>query len=360
MTKAQKSGQYKETPTPSARQMLGWYDQHRRDLPWRAHAGVMPDPYHVWLSEMMLQQTTVAAVIPHYTRFLARWPRVQDLAAAPLEDVMAAWAGLGYYRRARMLHESARHVTTHLHGVFPQNETELRLLPGVGPYTAAAIAAIAFGQCANVVDGNIERVMARIFAVGTPLPGAKAELKRLAADLVPAQRCGDYAQALMDLGATVCTPRQPKCGRCPWQKSCRAQAQGIAADLPVRNLGKAKPVRTTTAFWLVNRKGEILLQRRPPQGLLGGMVGVPTSVWREEPFRPLEDVKSEAPATAVWKMIDGEIRHSFTHFDLHIRIARGTTRNQSSQGLWIAAQDVGRQGLPSVMRKIVNHVMGSQ
>ena len=221
--------------------LLAWYDRHRRAMPWRALPGQTPDPYAVWLSEIMLQQTTVATVSPYFKRFLARWPTVADLAAADLDDVLHAWAGLGYYARARNLHKCAAAVATKHGGIFPDTEADLLKLPGIGPYTAAAVAAIAFGHKATVVDGNVERVMARLFAVTDPLPGSKARLKALAESLTPDERCGDYAQATMDLGATICSPTNPACGICPWRDGCDGQKQGIAVELPKKSPKRNAP-----------------------------------------------------------------------------------------------------------------------
>ncbi|HEX7970237.1 MAG TPA: A/G-specific adenine glycosylase, partial [Stellaceae bacterium] len=223
--------------------LLDWYDRHRRDLPWRAKPGERPDPYRVWLSEIMLQQTTVATVGAYFGRFMARWPDVSALAEASLDEVLHLWQGLGYYARARNLHACARAVVERCGGRFPETEAELRALPGIGDYTAAAVAAIAFGRAATPVDGNIERVMARLFAHAEPLPDAKSVLRRLAATLTPAERAGDYAQAVMDLGATVCTPKKPKCILCPWREACRGRMQGIAESLPARRAKGEKPLR---------------------------------------------------------------------------------------------------------------------
>ena len=255
--------------------LLAWYDEERRDLPWRVAPGKRADPYRVWLSEIMLQQTTVKAVIPFYLRFLARWPTVKALAAAALDDVLAAWAGLGYYSRARNLHKCAVAVAEGLGGKFPGTAAELQQLPGIGPYTAAAIAAIAFGEAATPVDGNIERVVARLFAVRQPLPAAKSELKRLAATLTPARRAGDFAQAMMDLGAGICTPRRPSCLVCPVQQDCAAAAHGIAASLPLRLERTERPQRVGFAFVALREDGHVLLRKRPEAGLLGGMLEVP-------------------------------------------------------------------------------------
>ncbi|HZT50868.1 MAG TPA: A/G-specific adenine glycosylase, partial [Stellaceae bacterium] len=267
-------------PATPADLLLAWYDRHRRVLPWRALPGERPDPYRVWLSEVMLQQTTVPAVMGYFARFLERWPDVAALAAAPLDEVLHAWQGLGYYARARNLHACARAVVARHGGAFPRDEAALRALPGIGDYTAAAIAAIAFDRRAAPVDGNVERVTARLFAIETPLPEAKPELRRLAASLVPERRAGDYAQAAMDLGATLCTPRKPRCVLCPWREECRARALGVAENLPRRRAAAARPVRRGVAFWAVREDGAVLLRRRPEAGLLGGMMEVPSTPWR--------------------------------------------------------------------------------
>ncbi len=297
--------------------LRAWYDAHARALPWRTGpadraAGLRPDPYRVWLSEVMLQQTTVAAVRGYFRAFTGRWPTVQALAAADDAEVMAAWAGLGYYARARNLLACARAVAAQ--GGFPDTETGLRALPGIGPYTAAAVAAIAFDRPATVVDGNVERVVARLFAVETPLPQAKPELARLAATLTPPDRPGDHAQAMMDLGATICTPRSPACTICPLLHDCRGRAQGIAATLPRKAPRKPAPVRQGT-LWLGRREdGAWLVETRPPKGLLGGMTGFPGDGW---------DGPGAPPAAAAWAAV-GEVRHTFTHFQAILRIMTAT------------------------------------
>lgn len=337
--------------------LLAWYDRHRRVLPWRALPGESADPYRIWLSEVMLQQTTTAAVAPYFRAFVERWPRIEDLAAAPVEDVMHAWAGLGYYARARNLHACAKVVAEWRGGRFPDAEADLRKLPGVGDYTAAAIAAIAFGRKAVVVDGNVERVMARIFAITDPLPGTKAELKRLAATLTPDERAGDYAQAVMDLGATICTPKSPACGICPWMPACRGRALGIAATLPAK-VGKAeRPTRYGLCFWLVRKDGAVLLRRRPPSGLLGGMTEIPSTEWRET--KPsIEHVVAEAPLAAEWRPLPGLVRHTFTHFHLHLEVAMGKAGpNAVARGMWCPLDRLGDQALPTLMRKVVRHAL---
>lgn len=332
--------------------LLAWYDRHRRALPWRVLPDEAIDAYRVWLSEIMLQQTTVAAVGPYYARFLARWPTVETLARAELDDVLHGWQGLGYYARARNLHACARAVVAR--GGFPDTEAGLRTLPGIGAYTAAAIAAIAFGCRAAAVDGNAERVLARLYAVRMPLPAAKARLRDNALALVPADRPGDFAQALMDLGATVCTPKQPRCGACPWQTCCRAHAQGTAETLPRRAAKLAKPRRHGVAFWAVNEAGAVLLRRRPPKGLLGGMMEVPSTDWRVTPWDDREATKA-APLKARWRRLPGTVAHGFTHFDLELVIlTAAATGAAAHDGIWVAPARFKDHALPSVMKKVID------
>ncbi|HEU0222369.1 MAG TPA: A/G-specific adenine glycosylase [Paracoccaceae bacterium] len=291
--------------------LLTWYDGHARRLPWRVApadraAGVRPDPYRVWLSEIMLQQTSVAAVTPRFLRFVRRWPDIAALAAAAEAEVMAEWAGLGYYGRARNLIRTARIVAS---GRFPDTEAGLAALPGIGPYTAAAIAAIAFDRPATALDGNVERVMARLHAVTEPMPEAKPALRALARRLTPAHRPGDHAQALMDLGATICTPKNPACAICPWNHACRARALGLAAELPCRRPKPERPTRRGAVYLARRPDGQVLLERRPGRGLLGGMLGLPGTAWEAEPPPPAP------PLAAAWARA-GEVRHTFTHFHL--------------------------------------------
>jgi A/G-specific adenine glycosylase len=331
--------------------LLAWYDRHRRQLPWRAAPGAAVDPYRVWLSEIMLQQTTVAAVGPYYRRFLARWPNVGALARAALDDVLHAWQGLGYYARARNLHACAREVARR--GGFPDSESELRKLPGIGAYTAGAIAAIAFGRRAAAVDGNAERVLARLYAVRTSLPAAKPRLRASATALVPADRPGDFAQALMDLGATVCMPKKPRCGLCPWREACRARAGGIAEVLPRRAAKLPKPKRHGVAFWTVNEAGAVLLRRRPESGLLGGMMEVPSTEWRRRPWKDAEAEKA-APLKARWRRLPGAVAHGFTHFDLELVIFAATAKTMTlDTGLWVPPDTLKDHALPSVMKKVI-------
>ncbi|HUY68879.1 MAG TPA: A/G-specific adenine glycosylase, partial [Alphaproteobacteria bacterium] len=334
--------------------LLEWYDRYRRILPWRAMKGEMPDPYRVWLSEIMLQQTTVGAVGPYFRRFVNRWPTVAHLARARRGEILKMWAGLGYYRRAHLLHDCAKKIMCDYGGEFPRDEESLRALPGFGPYTAAALAAIAFDKRASAVDGNAERVMARLHAVRVPLPQAKPRLRMLAESMLPDARFGDYAQALMDLGATICTPRHPKCDLCPWMKDCCAHALGIAGNLPRRLKAKAKPVRRAIAFVALNGKGEVLLRRRPKDGLLGGMMEVPSSAWREDPMPTLAKAAKEAPGKARWRLVPGHVRHVFSHFELEMAVAAGHLAGADC-GVWRPAKKLGGEALPSVMRKILRH-----
>ncbi len=334
-------------PAAIAPALLAWYDQHARALPWRVppQSRDRPDPYRVWLSEVMLQQTTVAAAGGYFQRFMTRWPDIRALAAAEDSAVMAEWAGLGYYARARNLLKCARIVAAR--GGFPRNRTALQELPGIGPYTAAAIAAIAFDHPETVVDGNVERVMARLFAVTDPLPGAKPTLTAHAATLTPAERPGDYAQAVMDLGATICTPRRPACGICPIAPACAARAQGIAGELPRKSPKPAKPVRLGLAYVVQRSDGAVLLEARPTRGLLGGMLGWPCSDWSDDPA-------PAPPLDATWHRLEAEVRHTFTHFHLRLRpmLARVETTAAPTRGGFVPLQDFDPTALPTLMRKV--------
>ncbi|MDX2159524.1 MAG: A/G-specific adenine glycosylase [Hyphomicrobiaceae bacterium] len=351
-------------PKDPAALLLDWYDRERRDLPWRYPPGEAADPYRVWLSEIMLQQTTVKAVIPFFHTFLARWPTVAALAAAPRDDVLAAWAGLGYYSRARNLHACAKAVEADYGGRFPSGEAELRKLPGIGPYTAAAIAAIAFGSRATPVDGNIERVVARMFAVCDPLPGAKPRLRELAATLTPDTRAGDFAQAMMDLGARICTPRRPSCLMCPLQSACSANISGIAGSLPARSAKAERPVRYGVAFLALREDGHILLRRRPDAGLLGGMLEVPSTPWGEA-WVSAEDALQAAPLRAEWWPVTGSVSHTFTHFRLELLAYRAVVPADQQLDLWadpercrwVQRRELSKAALPSVMRKVIAHAL---
>ncbi len=322
--------------------LLGWYDTHRRDLPWRARPGETADPYRVWLSEVMLQQTTVATVGPRFAAWVARWPDFASLARADEADVMAAWAGLGYYARARNLVACARDVVAHHAGTFPRTEAALRALPGIGDYTAAAIAAIAFDEPATVVDANVERVVSRLFRLAD-----KAAIRPAAATLTPAVRAGDFAQAMMDLGAAICTPRTPKCLLCPLREACAAHAAGDQEAYPVKPAKAAKPTRHGTIFWA--RDGaDVLLVRRPPRGLLGGMRALPTGPWAADP--PGLD---GAPARADWRLHNAPIEHVFTHFRLQLVLATAAIdRHAAPDGAeWWPVESLAEAGLPTVFAK---------
>ncbi len=336
--------------------VLAWYDGHRRSLPWRAPPGVLPDPYVVWLSEIMLQQTRVEAVKPYFENFLRRWPHVAALAAAPIEAVMRQWAGLGYYSRARGLHACAQAVVAEHGGSFPTSEAALRTLPGIGRYTAAAIAAIAFGRKAAAVDGNLERILARLDALDVPLPAAKPLLAEKAARLVPDERPGDFAQAMMDLGATICTPRRPACGICPLRPCCRA-AQTAPEDWPRRTPKAARPHRRGAAFVL--RRGDLLLLRkRPPRGLLGGMTEFPSTIWTDS-YDPLTAVRA-APLAADYRRLPRAITHVFTHFSLSLDVFVAEVENEAPAGCrWVREADLEAEALPSLMRKVAAAVRSS-
>ncbi len=342
-----------------AQQLLAWYDVHARVLPWRARPGETADPYRVWLSEIMLQQTTVQAVKAYFERFVLLWPTVEALAAAPLDDVLRAWAGLGYYARARNLHACAREVASRLGGRFPASEAELRSLPGVGPYTAGAIAAIAFGGQHAAVDGNVERVISRLYAIEVPLPDSKPDIRARAQALVPEERAGDFAQAMMDLGATICTPREPNCLICPWAEDCRGRITGLAPSLPRKKARKEVPTRRGTAFWIERADGAVLLRRRPEKGLLGGMMEVPSTAWAEV----APDPSGAAPVAARWQALPGRVDHTFTHFHLELEVWRaehledGVLR-EDGHYRWTARADLSGEALPTVMRKVVAHVLG--
>ena len=338
--------------------LLRWYDKNARVLPWRIgpkarRAGTRPDPYAVWLSEIMLQQTTVATVAPRFDAFLARWPNVEALAAAPLDDVLGEWAGLGYYARARNLHKCATAVAGS--GGFPDTEETLKELPGVGAYTAAAIAAIAFDRRAVVIDGNIERIIARVFAIETPLPMAKSEIRERAEEIWPAKRSGDFAQGLMDLGAGVCKPKAPLCLLCPVRAHCAGAASGDPANYPKKAPKKQRPTRQGKAYALVNGKGEILFERRPEKGLLGGMMGLPGTMWTVN----IASGHSAAPTKARWKNA-GMAAHTFTHFHLELEVytapaPKGFRRGAEQQ--WVGPDDAK---LPTVFKKAVDVVTGAK
>lgn len=330
--------------------LLAYYDRHARLLPWRvAPGGNGADPYRVWLSEVMLQQTTVAAVIPYYEAFTSRWPDVAALAAAEDADLMSAWAGLGYYARARNLLACARAVMAEHGGCFPAHEEALRKLPGVGAYTAAAVAAIAFGERAVVIDGNVERVVARLFAISTPLPGARAEIRAMAETITPDARAGDFAQAMMDLGATICTPRNPACGICPLREECAGFRTGDPAAFPVKPAKMAKPQRHGHVWW-IESQGRLWLERRAAKGLLGGMRGLPTSDWSAAP-------NAQPPITVSWQTLPQPVSHVFTHFALALTVhAAQVTAPPPGDGEWWPIDRIAEAGLPTVFAKVVQAI----
>ncbi|MEJ0096367.1 MAG: A/G-specific adenine glycosylase [Methylocella sp.] len=346
-------GQFLTGPSRAAI-VLDWYDRHRRVLPWRAAPGETVDAYAVWLSEIMLQQTTVAAVKPYFAAFLARWPNVKVLAEAPVEEVMRQWAGLGYYSRARNLHACAKAIAKDFAGRFPDDEARLLKLPGLGPYTAAAIAAIAFGRRAVVVDGNVERVIARLYAIETPLPAAKPLVRKRAAELTPSERGGDYAQAMMDIGATICAPKQPACVICPLCVGCAGRASGDPARFPVKAQKPERPQRRGAAFFVARKDGAVLVRTRAPKGLLGGMTEIPGTPWSvdfDEGF-----AQRHAPLVARFRKLDAGVEHVFTHFALRLSIYVAKVEdNRPAPGdcRWALAENLDNEALPSLMRKVI-------
>jgi A/G-specific adenine glycosylase len=350
-------------PNPDPTVLLAWYDRERRDLPWRTPPGVAPDPYRVWLSEIMLQQTRVETVARYYDRFLERFPTVTDLAAARLDSVLKLWAGLGYYARARNLHACAREVVARYAGRFPSTEVDLRTLPGIGAYTAAAVAAIAFGRRAAPVDGNIERVIARLFALRAPLPGAKHALRQLAAGLVPGQRAGDFAQALMDLGASICTPLRPSCKACPWRDECAAFLHDDPERYPRRSPRREGRLRRGAAYVVRRADGAVLVRRRPRNGLLGGMVEVPTTGWSPDfqlaqAHRDAAGIVALGDGHATWRLLPGVVRHVFTHFPLELFVLSADVgaRARAPKGMrFVAAAALDGEALPTLMRKVLAH-----
>ncbi|HEY1095618.1 MAG TPA: A/G-specific adenine glycosylase [Alphaproteobacteria bacterium] len=361
--------QDKTITPPTAISLLRWYDKHgRADLPWRRHGGRAETAYHTWIAEIMLQQTMVAAVIPYYERFMKRWPRVSDLAAADLDEVLSMWAGLGYYARARNLHRCAQVVTEQYDGEFPADAEELKKLPGIGDYTAASVSAIAYDRYAIVVDGNIERVMSRLFLIDEPVnqPTGKALVKADAARLWPTQRSGDFAQALMDLGAMVCTPKDPKCNLCPWQKNCKAFATGRMNEFPVKIKTKVNKPRYALAFIVTDSKGQVLLQQRPASGLLGGLWDVPTTPWQETRWAKSAKSMVFAPSGQAldWQKLPGTVRHVFSHFPLEITVYKaiwsGPKKPLDPGGQFSDAkiQWAGASELPALsnlMQKVLTH-----
>lgn len=336
--------------------LLGWYDRHRRVLPWRVLKGQVSEPYHVWLSEIMLQQTTVGAVKPYFEKFLELWPSVHDLADAAQEDVLNAWAGLGYYARARNLHACAQVIAHDFGGIFPKEQKVLKALPGIGDYTSAAIMAIAFNQAAVVVDGNVERVMARYFALTEQLPAAKKTLKALAAGFFEAERGrpGDLAQAFMDLGATICIPKAPRCSLCPVQDGCIGYAEGMPEKYPVKAPKKKRPQRYGAVYWIEDDRGRVLLHRRQQRGLLGGMIALPTTDWveRKNNVQHIDFIDVIKPSE------QGKIYHTFTHFDLtlELKLARAVSALPADY-FWSDKDELERHGFPAVFKKALKQFL---
>ncbi len=342
--------------------LLAWYDRHRRTLPWRALPGVASDPYKVWLSEIMLQQTTVKAVGPYFETFLARWPNIASLGRADLDDVLRLWAGLGYYSRARNLHACAVAVLRDHDGAFPDTEDGLRALPGIGPYTAAAIAAIAFARQTMPVDGNIERVVSRLYAIEQPLPKAKPLVQRMATTLLADSRAGDSAQALMDLGATICTPKKPACALCPMNADCVARLRGDQETFPRKAPKKAGVLRRGAAFLVTRGNDEILLRTRPDKGLLGGMTEVPTTAWTTDWDEATALSGAPAFSDVRWHRRAGAVHHVFTHFplDLIVYAASVPARTKAPEGMrWVSIADLPGEALPNLMRKVIAHGLGN-
>ncbi len=350
----------KASSLPDSAALLAWYDRHARVLPWRARPGVASDPYRVWLSEIMLQQTTVKTVAPYYARFLSLWPTVSALADASLDDVLRAWAGLGYYARARNLHACARAVVARHGGEFPDELEALRALPGIGDYTAAAVAAIAFDAAAVPVDGNIERVVTRLFAVEEELPAAKPRIKQLASSLLPPHRAGDFAQSLMDLGATLCSPKRPACALCPWSDACLARMRGDQETFPRKAPKRAGRLRRGAAFVALRADGRVLLRRRPDKGLLASMMEVPGSEWSHDfDVTQARKVAPRLTASVKWRRLPGVVNHVFTHFPLELtvflaEVSRGTRAPKGAH--WVKRADLAGEALPNVMRKVLAHV----
>jgi len=337
--------------------LLDWYDANRRDLPWRARPGESKSPYEVWLSEIMLQQTTVATVKDYYRAFLKLWPKVEDLAEASLDEVLHAWQGLGYYARARNLHKCAQVVANDFEGTFPDSEKDLRALPGIGDYTAAAIMALVHQQKTTPVDGNIERVVSRLFRIETPLPQGKKDIRAQAIKLTPDVRPGDYAQAMMDLGASLCSPKKPVCPLCPLNDQCKAFKKGDSETFPRRKAKPPKPTRQAVIYWIQRPNGAVLLRKRPPKGLLGGMMEFPSTDWSDMPI-DLKSAKRTAPASAIWKELPGQVRHTFTHFHLELTIVAGKTRGTPAiDGIWCPPSDLSTLALPTLMKKVARHAM---
>ena len=321
-------------------------------MPWRSKGSVKPEPYHVWLSEIMLQQTTVVTVKDYFLKFLRMWPTVENLAAAHLDEVLKAWAGLGYYARARNLHKCAGVIVAHYGGQFPKTRDALAALPGIGAYTSAAIAAIAFDEPVAAIDGNVERVISRHFGIEVPLPASKTLIRAAAEPLVPDNRAGDFAQALMDLGATICRPKSPSCSQCPVQSDCTARLKGMAAILPFKAKKAKVPTRYAHVFWIENGRGKVLVRQRAATGLLGGMAEFPSTEWAQG--KPVEFCQ---PFKGDWQRHEGMVTHTFTHFHLEMTVWKTVVEEAALEGRFISKKNLGDVALPTVMLKVARHVM---
>ena len=339
-------------------QLLAWFDQHHRDLPWRDAACGKRNPYRVWLAEIMLQQTTVTAVIPYYLNFLSKWPTVKAMAEAEDKDIMRAWAGLGYYARARNMVKCARFIADQCQGAFPRAAQDLLKLPGIGPYTAAAVSAIAFNGASAPVDGNVIRTLSRLYALDALMPKNKDQIQRKATALLPQDRSGDFAEALMDLGSQVCRPKNPDCQACPWIKSCQAYAGNVVLEFPKKAPKKLKPTRRGWAFWITRPNGHVLLEQRPPKGLLGGMMGLPSTPWEEDLASFDRAIKPFSASSC--QACSGFIKHTFTHFHLELGIIQVSLEGDVEMaGVWVAPDDLETEALPSVMKKAIAHAQKS-
>lgn len=333
--------------------LLEWYCQYQRHLPWRSKKGQTPNPYYVWLSEIMLQQTTVPTVIPYFEKFIERWPHLKDLAEAPLDEILVQWQGLGYYARARNLYRAAQTVMAQYQGVFPKDPQLLETLPGIGSYTAGAIASIAFGYPIVPIDGNIIRVFSRLKAIEEPLPKSISKIKEVSQEFASEEHPGDFAQALMDLGSAICTPKNPQCAICPWNRTCEALRLNRVEDFPHKADKIIKSKRFAVAFFLLSDCGSVYLQKRPEKGLLGGMMEVPTTTWRsDEPWDWLT-ASAWAPVDASWKMLEKPVRHVFTHFNFEVQVTVAQIQQKEGSGIWAPLHNLGAYALPTVMKKII-------
>ena len=335
--------------------LLAWFDRQRRALPWRDAPCGARDPYRVWLAEVMLQQTQVVTVIPYYEDFLAKWPDVKALARANDDAVMRAWAGLGYYARARNMLKCARAVADERQGVFPRDEADLLKLPGIGAYTAAAVAAIAFNGPAVAVDGNVIRTLSRLYAIGAEMPKGKDLVTRKALDMLPMVRSGDFAEALMDLGSGVCRPKNPDCPACPWADACLALAAGDPQAYPKKAVKKNKPTRRGWVFWVERQDGCVVLEKRPDKGLLGGMMGFPTTAWETQTPSAEAAAQSWSPRSCV--ALPGRVTHTFTHFHLELQVMRVASEDADAGQQWCPQDELSAHALPSLMQKVARHVL---